>query len=206
MSNTFFTEGPIRGRAFEGQPVLRYVDMADNIYRSFIPRQLTEMEGLKFLYMDNVLFDGVGQTLDFLVGMPQLVEAWMDFTFFQGSIPTGVGELRTLQSLSLTFCGLTGPIPSELGNLERLDRLWLYQNSLEGTIPRELGNLERMRFMFFEGNRLDGSMPPEICVNRAPFGILAELGADCSNSGTFTSVDCSCCTCCGGIACNDFAV
>jgi hypothetical protein len=185
--------------------------------------------------MDNVEFDGVDQTLDFLIGMPAIFENWMDFTLFTGSIPTEIGTVSTLGSWSLTFCGLSGPIPSELGNLgSTLDRLWLYQNQLTGTIPTELGNLGRMQFLYLEGNSLTGAMPSQICFNRDPIALLTVsllslyliilyalklvylTHTSCfpfliqelgadCNDDALSFVACDCCTCCGENECGDFA-
>jgi hypothetical protein len=231
FSNTFYTQGPIRGEAFTGTPVLNYIDFGDNTFTSTLPAEFTALPSLAFFYMDNCEFAGVAQTLDFLIGMPAIFENWMDFTLFEGSIPTEIGTVSTLGSWSLTFCGLSGPIPSELGNLgSTLDRLWLFQNQLTGTIPTELGNLGRMQFLYLEGNSLTGSMPAQICSNRDPIALLTvsllslsncaprnysisltfppisiqELGADC-NEDAASLVLCDCCTCCGETECGDFA-
>lgn len=132
-----------------------------------------------------------------MVGMPKIFELWMDYTEFQSTIPTEIGLLQTLTSWSVSFCALNGTIPTQLGHLTNMDRLWLYQNKLTGTIPTELGNLVKMEYLHFEGNLLAGSMPNQICSNKP-----LELGSDCQNSG---NVACSCCTCCGGNACGNFA-
>eukprot|EP00541_Cyclophora_tenuis_P018612 CAMPEP_0116559162 /NCGR_PEP_ID=MMETSP0397-20121206/10229_1 /TAXON_ID=216820 /ORGANISM="Cyclophora tenuis, Strain ECT3854" /LENGTH=124 /DNA_ID=CAMNT_0004084873 /DNA_START=138 /DNA_END=512 /DNA_ORIENTATION=+ len=122
-------------------------------------------------------------------------------------MPTEIGTVSTLTSFSITFCGLVGTIPSEIGLMSNLDRFWIYQNQFTGTIPTEIGAIERMMILQFEGNELSGTMPAEICANRAPsvgFGLINILGADCQGTGSVTSVDCDCCTCCGGFACGDF--
>lgn len=183
---------------------LEYLDIADNVYTTRLPASISSLPSLKFFYFDNVLFVPGGQTMEFMVGMPSIEECWMDFTELSGSMPTELGTLTTLVSLSVTFCGLVGPIPSELGNLEMLDRMWIYQNQFRGTIPTELANPERIMILQFEGNELSGTMPAEICAKRTPLGLLGTLGADCQGTGTVTSVECDCCTCCGGAACGDF--
>ncbi|WP_419943304.1 hypothetical protein [Candidatus Palauibacter sp.] len=58
-----------------------------------------------------------------------------------GPIPSELGRLAHLSTLSLTGNDLSGPIPSELGNLAELWSLWLSENELTGPIPPELGNL-----------------------------------------------------------------
>lgn len=204
ISNTNF-DGPIRGEAFEGLNQLTFLDMAFNLYSTTIPSQITNLPQLNTFYLDSVVFvEGAVQDLEFLIGMPSIFECWMDLTEFPTTIPTEIGTLSTLASFSLTFCNLMGTIPSEMGNLSALRRLWLYQNQLTGTIPAELGSIPRLEFLYVEGNLLMGSMPNEICINRSPLGLISELGSDCDGTGTVNSVDCDCCTCCGGARCGDF--
>jgi hypothetical protein len=203
-SYTLYLDGPIRAEAFAENPLLEYVDIGSNSYTSTVPPTITNHPSIKFFYLDNVLLYDVSQSLDFLVGMRSLLETWNDFTSFQGGLPTGLGTLSTLKSLSLTFCGLTGPIPSELGNLgNSLDRLWLQQNLLTGRIPAELAGLSRIQILYLEGNRLEGTMPSELCSYFPPGGLLSNLGADCDELNPYP-IECSCCTCCGAIECEDF--
>ena len=52
-----------------------------------------------------------------------------------GFIPTGIGNLRGLNTLDLGSKGLTGPLPDEMGNLFNLESLDLRNNDLNGSIP-----------------------------------------------------------------------
>ena len=61
-----------------------------------------------------------------------------------GSIPSQLGNLRSLSILSLPDNNLTGPIPSELGNLSKLKKLYLPNNNLTDPIPSALGNLSEL--------------------------------------------------------------
>ena len=58
-----------------------------------------------------------------------------------GRIPSDLGRLDSLVSLSLRRNRLSGPIPPELGNLASLDHLNLSYNALTGGIPPELGSI-----------------------------------------------------------------
>jgi hypothetical protein len=136
--------------------------------------------------------------------MQNLQETWNDFTQFDGGLPTELGSLPSLISLSLSFCTLSGTIPTELGNLSfNMDRLWLYQNLLTGTIPSELAELSRMQYLYLEGNRLSGTVPEGLCFLRTPLALLESFGTDCDAESPYF-VECSCCTCCGPFACGDF--
>ena len=65
---------------------------------------------------------------------------------------------------------------------------------LTGTVPIELGNLFKLQTFEIEENLLTGVMPNDICLNRAPLGLLQVLEADCG--GSPPEILCDCCTCC----------
>jgi hypothetical protein len=204
FSGSWYTNGPIRPEAFANNPMLSYVKLSGNTYTSTVPSTISNHPGIEYLYLADVTFEGVTQTLDFLVGMQNLQETWNDFTQFDGGLPTELGSLPSLISLSLSFCTLSGTIPTELGNLSfNMDRLWLYQNLLTGTIPSELAELSRMQYLYLEGNRLSGTVPEGLCFLRTPLALLESFGTDCDAESPYF-VECSCCTCCGPFACGDF--
>jgi Leucine-rich repeat (LRR) protein len=204
VSNSRYTQGPIRTEAFEGMSKLSYLDLGQNVYTSTIPETLTVLPNLEQLYLDDTLFT-VNMTLNFLTQMDLLREFWMDNTVVMTSIPSEIGRLSNLASLSMTFCGLTGTLPSEIGLLTVLDRLWLRQNLLQGSIPDNIAGLENLKYFYIEGNRLGGSIPVGICDKRAPQGSLAEIGADCDSDNQYL-VACPCCSCCGPFQCYDFGL
>ena len=79
-----------------------------------------------------------------------------------GQIPSGLGSLTNLRTLSLWGNQLTGTIPPELGNLANLEVLSPSQNQLTGSIPPELGNLTKLRILRLWGNELTGTIPAEL--------------------------------------------
>ena len=118
-----------------GLTKLSYLDIGDNYYTSTIPTTLaTNLPALEFFYADNCVFDIFNdkQSLDYLKGMDMLRENWMDYTRLSGSIPTEIGLLTNMRSISWSFATITGTIPTEVGLLTDLDRLWLFQNELVG--------------------------------------------------------------------------
>ena len=64
-------------------------------------------------------------------------------TKLNGTIPTALGNLSALESLSLEGNQLTGSIPPELGQLSKLTYLNLSYNQLTGSLPKELGRLSQ---------------------------------------------------------------
>ncbi len=79
-----------------------------------------------------------------------------------GSMPTELGNLTALRTLTLSGSSLSGPIPSELGRLANLEKLSLIVNRLSGTIPPELGNLHKLRLLTLSANQLTGTIPPQL--------------------------------------------
>jgi Leucine-rich repeat (LRR) protein len=78
-----------------------------------------------------------------------------------GSIPSSLGNLIYLESLTLYDNQLNGNIPSELGNLSNLGTLNLSNNQLSGDIPPELGNLSNLSYLYLSKNQLSGNIPSE---------------------------------------------
>ena len=76
-----------------------------------------------------------------------------------GEIPEELGELANLIVLSLSGNRLEGPIPLELGNATNLKGLNLSQNQLTGAIPTELGNLMNATSIQLDNNKLTGTVP-----------------------------------------------
>ena len=76
-----------------------------------------------------------------------------------GEIPRELGELSSLNTLSLYDNRLSGRIPTELGNLANLRELLLQVNRLEGSIPSELGNLRYLHTLLLGHNSLTGCIP-----------------------------------------------
>ena len=87
---------------------------------------------------------------------------WLDGNQLSGSVPSELGNLDNLRTLSLSDNQLSGSIPSELGNLANLGVLWLDVNQLSGSIPLELGNLANLYSLYLGDNELSGSIPLEL--------------------------------------------
>ena len=76
-----------------------------------------------------------------------------------GRIPSDLGRLDRLVSLSLPRNRLTGRIPPELGDLASLEHLNLNFNALTGVIPPSLAKLENLKDLWLTENRLTGPVP-----------------------------------------------
>ena len=86
----------------------------------------------------------------------------LDNNQLSGEMPAELGNLLSLERLSLNDNQLSGEIPAELGNLLNLQRLELDGNRLSGEIPAELGSLPNLDYLYLADNRLSGGIPIEL--------------------------------------------
>ncbi|XP_057981070.1 receptor-like protein EIX2 [Malania oleifera] len=81
-----------------------------------------------------------------------------------GNIPTSMGSLRWLGSLSLRKNKLSGNLPQSLQNCTSLQLLDLGENEFSGSIPPWVGkSLSILRILALRSNKLNGSIPLELC-------------------------------------------
>ena len=103
--------------------------------------------------------DGVGE----LSNLQRL--SMHDYTVFNTchggvSLPSEIGKLSKLTSLTLEGQLFCGRIPTEIGKLQNLKRLVLRTTSLTHTVPTELGALANLEYLDFQQSRLlSGHMP-----------------------------------------------
>ncbi|PON98840.1 Serine/threonine protein kinase [Trema orientale] len=94
---------------------------------------------------------------------------WMVFggNPISGIIPSGIGNLISLETLGFNGNELEGPIPESIGELKNLNDLFLNGNKLSGTIPYSIGNLTSLGRLNLAMNRLEGTIPTSIkqCKN-----------------------------------------
>lgn len=187
VSETMFT-GPLDGSIFASLTQLAYLEIGGNIYNSSLPDDIIHLPELEALYLYDT---GLIGDLEFLPSMSEIVELWVDSNpLITGTIPTEIGLVSGLASISVSNCNLHGQIPSEIGVLSHMEQMWFNGNWFTGSIPTEFGNLPKLQILGFENNNITHvSMPQEICDLD-----LVALSADCG--GAYSWVDCDCCTCC----------
>lgn len=83
----------------------------------------------------------------------------LQFNDLVGTIPTALGDLGSLQYLSLDGNQLSGSIPQELNKLSDLTYLSIIQTALSGSIPASLGNLANLTWLRLSDNQLTGDIP-----------------------------------------------
>ncbi|KAL3938915.1 MAG: hypothetical protein SGBAC_006258 [Bacillariaceae sp.] len=173
---------------------LTHLEMEACYLTGSMPHHIGRMSNLVYLYMrrNAMKFD-----LEFLKTgqMTDLFALWIDANEITGTIPTEIGLLESMASLSMTNSTLTGTIPTEMGNLSTLRRLWLFNNELTGNLPVELKKLSDLEVLQVHHNKLQGEMPDGVCKNIHNSGFEDKsLTSDCGTN----KISCSdeCCTRC----------
>ncbi|KAJ0752047.1 putative non-specific serine/threonine protein kinase [Helianthus annuus] len=111
-----------------------------------------------------------------------------------GGIPPSIGNLTSLEILSLTYCQLGGSIPDSFNQLKNLRKIGLGENGLVGAFPSFLFNLSMLEIMSFTENELHGSLPSDICLSQ-PQLTLIEFGINHFNGFLPPSIS-NCSECC----------
>ncbi|KAK3261455.1 hypothetical protein CYMTET_29639 [Cymbomonas tetramitiformis] len=79
-----------------------------------------------------------------------------------GTLPTELGTLTALTTLSFDENSLSGTLPAELGSLTGLTSISVYQNSFIGSLPAQLGDLTALKTMTLSSNCMTGMLPTEL--------------------------------------------
>ncbi|KAK9762044.1 hypothetical protein K7432_012578 [Basidiobolus ranarum] len=94
-----------------------------------------------------------------------------------GTIPSNIGNLKTLERLYLSQNQLVGPVPNSLGDLERLQRLALHLNSLNNLFP-DIPSPKNLTFCRVQPNPFNGCPPNDRIRDRGTMAFQCHL--DCS--------------------------
>lgn len=77
-----------------------------------------------------------------------------------GSIPAGIFNISSLESVDMTSNNFSGTLPSTMGNnLSNLEYLFLNNNSLTGNIPESISNSSKLITISLHSNKFGGPIP-----------------------------------------------
>jgi len=173
---------------------LTHLEMEACYLTGSMPHRIGHMSNLVYLYMRR---NSMKFNLDFLKTgeMTDLFALWVDANEVTGTIPTEVGLLESMATLSITNGTLTGTIPTQLGDMSSLRRLWLFNNELTGSVPIELKKLSDLEILEVHHNSLKGNMPDGVCnVIHNSGSDVKSLTSDCDGGEIWCSD--TCCTEC----------
>ncbi|KAM0996235.1 hypothetical protein ACFX2C_006264 [Malus domestica] len=119
---------------------------------------LTNATQLQRLFINNNNFGG---TLPMSISnlSTKLDMFWVGGNQIYGSIPSGIGNLVSLESLYLGYNSFTGNIPSDMGKLSNIGILDISNNTLSGNIPSSIRNLTKLFRLALHRNHLECSIP-----------------------------------------------
>ncbi|MEM1118966.1 MAG: hypothetical protein AAGJ18_00870 [Bacteroidota bacterium] len=76
-----------------------------------------------------------------------------------GQLPTAIGNLTALESISFIENNLIRGIPKSIGKLSRLDYFSIKNNCISGPIPEEIGQLTNLEVLNLDFNKISGRIP-----------------------------------------------
>ncbi|XP_065851333.1 probable LRR receptor-like serine/threonine-protein kinase At3g47570 [Euphorbia lathyris] len=142
------------------------IDLSNNMFFGYIPYALGNLRNLQRLYMANNKLSSQSLLTLFssLANCKKLKYLGLEENPLNATLPTSVGNLSSsLELLYISGTGLTGSIPKGIGNLRSLILLGLERNDLKGFIPKTIGKLKKLQGLYLQSNKLQGSIPFELC-------------------------------------------
>ena len=135
----------------------------------------------------NVVMNGFKRMPSEIGFLTQLTSLSVCSNMLTGTIPSTLGNLVNLKELNLERNKFTGTIPSTLGNLNQLTHLQMDTILVTGTVPSTFGNLVQLTSLYLMNiPELQGTIPSALCKS-SPAGLNRQVIIDCKNIG------CSCC-------------
>ncbi|CDP00842.1 unnamed protein product [Coffea canephora] len=157
---------------FSALPKFRVLEIEYTQLAGPLPQALFNLSSLQKIGFTSNSLSGYlpARICDYL---PQLQELYLSRNYFEGEIPSGIGECSGLQFLSLSYNKFRGYIPNGVWNLTTLTAIDLGENDLTGIIPQEIGNLSKLEVLMLGLNRLRGPIPLKLFNSSTSIGNLS---------------------------------
>ncbi|XP_027185080.1 probable LRR receptor-like serine/threonine-protein kinase At3g47570 [Coffea eugenioides] len=144
---------------------LRDIEFGLNKFTGPIPTSMGDLRFLERLNLNvNLLVsDSSSPELSFITSLAKcqyLVALSLDGNPLNGIIPDSVSNLSTsLEELNAANCKIKGSIPDGIGNLRSLILLDLSNNKLNGSLPATIKDLQKLQYMDLSMNKLISRVP-----------------------------------------------
>ncbi|GKV49506.1 hypothetical protein SLEP1_g56256 [Rubroshorea leprosula] len=136
---------------------LTTLDLSYTVLGGNFPNSIFHLPNLKNFYLDGS-FGERNLTIDLPSSnwSSPLQQLYLHDVDCGRRLPESIGDLKSLQSLSLFYCNLEGSIPTSIGNLSELTSLNLAINQFSGPIPASIGNLRQLTSLHLSCNQFSG--------------------------------------------------
>ncbi|XP_027185094.1 probable LRR receptor-like serine/threonine-protein kinase At3g47570 [Coffea eugenioides] len=144
---------------------LRRVDFSSNKFTGPIPTSFVDLILLEVLDLadNNLTSDSSSRELSFIASLAKcqyLARLDLSGNPLNGIIPDSLSNLSTsLEQLSAPNCKIKGSIPDGIGNLRSLILLDLSNNDLTGSLPATIKDLQKLQYMDLSMNKLISRVP-----------------------------------------------
>nr|KYP60248.1 putative LRR receptor-like serine/threonine-protein kinase At4g08850 family [Cajanus cajan] len=205
LSHNHFNYSQIPSRIGELSQ-LRYLNLSQAKFSGKIPQQVSHLTKLLSLdlrgsfydspFVDNLLtgifhlpnlrYLNLGNNRKLTGEFPnfhssaQITKLELAFTSFYGTLPASIGNLKSLNWLSISKCDFSGSIPPSFGNLTQLTFLDIENNKFMGRLSSFLVNLTKLSSLIVGYNEFTSDNISWICK----LSRINELGLDLVNIGS----------------------
>ncbi|XP_059278689.1 phytosulfokine receptor 1 [Lycium ferocissimum] len=139
---------------------LRTLNLSHNFLKGPVPFKLFHLPKLEVLDLSNNDFSGL--FID-SINLPSLQVFNISDNSFEGPVPVDICENSTRVSvIKIGVNYFNGSVPSKIGNCGSLEHLCLGSNHLSGSLPDELFKLPRLAFLSLQENRFSGNVSSKI--------------------------------------------
>ncbi|CDP11283.1 unnamed protein product [Coffea canephora] len=144
---------------------LRHIEFGGNKFTGPIPTSMGDLRFLELLDLGGNLLvsDSSSPELTFITSLTKckyLAALSLDVNPLNGIIPDSLSNLSTsLEQLNAANCKIKGSIPDGIGNLRSLILLDLSNNDLTGSLPATIKDLQKLQYMDLSMNKLISRVP-----------------------------------------------
>ncbi|XP_027185165.1 probable LRR receptor-like serine/threonine-protein kinase At3g47570 [Coffea eugenioides] len=144
---------------------LRLIEIGDNKFTGPIPTSMGDLRFLEWLDLlgNKLTGDSTSPKLSFITSLAKckyLAAFFLDGNPLNGIIPDSLSNLSTsLEQLTAQNCKIKGSIPDGIGNLRSLILLDLSNNDLTGSLPATIKDLQKLQGMDLSMNKLISRVP-----------------------------------------------
>ncbi|KAG6642309.1 probable LRR receptor-like serine/threonine-protein kinase At1g07650 isoform X2 [Carya illinoinensis] len=139
---------------------LKQIDLNRNYLSGTIPREWASAK-LEFLAISANNLSG---RIDYLGNITTLQTLSIESNLFSGPIPPELGNLVDLETLTLNANNLTGELPTTLTNLTKLKNLRISSNNFTGRMPNFFGSWKQLQALELQASGMEGPIPSSLSV------------------------------------------